>query len=571
MILTDQQAKDIIIKRPNGSLITKGRNYSRDLKKHFYGAVKNSSIEIINGFESENRKKLREKYARSNKDLMARLTRPIDKVFSARGGSVYYNVPESKERLARSISQNIRGGVSIKKWIENVWRAHYMDDPYGIIFMELPSTEAESIRKNKAGQSIAYPTYKDINCIYDYLPVESNLEYVVFELDDAEIVLNGIEKGEGKRYFRVVDDSTDRIFIRDGNEVGEIERLRLANMFMKVPAIINSDIPDPGMPGGKLSLVDEVIELANEFFLTGSIKVTHKFLHGFPKYWEYADNCSECGGVGVKDGETCPKCKGTKKEIMVDVGKAKMLPHPEKDDPIVTPQIAGYVSPDRIYYEISTHDMQLLENYMAYTLWGTSQVQQTHGMSLDNKGDAQTATQIMNEIKPQADRLTTISHCAETRHKFILDCAILVQVDNHHAGASVNYGNRFMLESPDELWLKYSSARKEGASDAVVDSLLLEYYEAAYFNDPVELSVKIKLIQVEPSVHHTVAEVKDLGYDQEYLKRKMYFGDWKRSLPQADLILKGVDELKESLRLYCEQIILPGISGNTLPKIENQK
>lgn len=567
MILEDHKVKEIILKRPNGALILRGQKYSRELRKHFYGNYKDGLFDIIKGYESENQKELRAKYAKSNKDLMVRLTRPMDKVFSARGGSIYYNVPESKERLARSIAQDVKGGVSIKKWIETMWRAHYLDDPYGLIFMELPSSEAEGMRRANAWKSIAYPTYKDINVIYDYLPNESGIEYVVISVNTTELALLGIKAAEGETYYRVVDDSQDRYYKRKGEEVTEITELRLGNFFMKVPAITMSDIPDPECPMGKLSLVDAAIETANEFLLTGSIKVSHKFMHGFPKYWEYADDCHECKGHGEVNGETCPRCKGLKKQMLIDYSQAKMLPYPEKDDQVVTPQVAGYVSPDKTYYEIATHDLQTLENYMAYTVWGTSQVQQTHGMSMDDKGDATTATQIMNEIKPQADRLTTISQCGESRHKFVLDCALLVQVDQNHKGSSVNYGNRFMLEGPDELWLKYSEARKSGASEAILDSLLIEYYEANYFNDPVELAIKIKLIQVEPNVHKTAAEIKNLGYDPEYLKQKMYFGDWKRSLTQAQLIAASVDSLKQDLTTYCKgkALLPPADPKNALP------
>lgn len=557
MILDKDQLKKAIIDRPNAGLVKKGQEYNKLMRKHFYGFSRETIFEEITDFEKPTVKTLRAKYSRTNKDLMARLTRPIDKVFSARGGSLYYNLPEAKERLARELAKDVKGGVSIKKWIENTWRAHYLDDPYGLIFMEI-SQPKEVARLRQAGKSFVYPTYKSIQYVHDYLPNESYFEYVIFTVDNQELKEKGIEVKEGTKVFRVIDDAFDKYVKLENDEVLDIPGYTVLNYFTKVPAVTMSDISDPNINGGKLSVVDEIIELASEFLLTGSIKVTHKFLHGFPKYWEYVSDCNACDGHGMIDAKKCETCRGTGKAILGKVSDVKHLSFPEsKEMPIVTPDIAGYVSPDKVYYEIATHDMQMLEDLMSYTLWGSSGVKQTQGMSMDNKADVETATQVMNEIKPQADRLTPISHCAESRHKFILDNIILIQINQAYKGASVNYGNRYMLEGPDEIWLQYSTARKENASESVLDGLLTEYYEAAYFNDPIEFAIKMKLAKVEPGVHLSIEQVKNLGYDELFVKKKMYFGDWKRTLQQGALISMTAEELISLLTEYVSAFELP--------------
>ena len=143
MILDLVQIKSIIFDRPNLPLITAGIEYNKTMRMHLYGTGLKDELSKIEGYESTDIQKLRSKYARSNKDLYSRLSRPMDKVFSARGGSVYYNLPEDQKKIAVNISQNVRNGFSVRKWIESFWKAHMLDDPFGIIFLEiLPKQEA---------------------------------------------------------------------------------------------------------------------------------------------------------------------------------------------------------------------------------------------------------------------------------------------------------------------------------------------------------------------------------------------------------------------------------------------
>lgn len=556
MILTPEQITNIIINNPNAALVLKGQKYNIEMRRHFYGDRLSDELEAIDGFEKPTLRNLRVKYAKSNKDLMARLSRPLDKIFSARGGSIYYNLPEVQDKKARELVKDVRGGVSVKKWIENTWKAHYLDDPYGLVFMEIAKPQQVALLKQR-GKSFVYPTYQSIQGIYDYLPIGSNLEYVVFKLDKNQIKEAGLNPDD--QIYRVVDDAFDYYVKRVDNDRIEImQDHTFPNYFMQVPAIRNSDIPDPNCEGGVLSLFDPIIELAKEFLLKGSIKVTHTFMHGFPKYWEYASDCNHCGGTGLFEAENCKSCNGTGKNIMTKVSDNKLLSFPQsKEDAIVTPDIAGYVEPSKIYYEIATHDLNMLEDVMTFTLWGASSAQKTQGMAMDGKSDTQTATQIMNEIKPQADRLTFVSQCAESRHKFIIDGVVGIQISQNYKGANVNYGNRYMLEGPDELLLRYMDQKMKGASVTLLDSLLLEYYEAAYFNDPIELAIKIKLMKVEPAIHYTVEQVKATGYDEEYTKKKMYFGDWKKSLTQGELLAYTTEQLEQNLTKYVSTKTLP--------------
>jgi hypothetical protein len=546
MILDLTQITDIIVNNPGRSLVAKGCEYNKLLRMHMYGEGLDQHLQQIEGFEKEQLKKLRVMYTKSNKDLFARLGRPVDKVFSARGGSIYYKLPEAQDKRARNLALNVRDGYSIRKWVEAFWKPHLLDDPAGIIFMELlPVQQAQQARKE--GRSFVYPTYKSIGTIYDYLPKGSQLEYVVFNVPNSEKKKNGYK--EDDQIFRVVDDAFDYWVKRDGEYVTILNELTFPNYFMAVPAIMNSDIVNPQLEGSYLSLYDDVVELAEHFLLKGSIKVVSDLRHGFPKYSEFADNCGDCAGTGFVGGDNCKTCKGTGKAMMLRVSDVKLLNWPDsKETPVIKPaEVGGYIEPSKTYYEIATADLSMLEDLMNVTLWGVQSRAKTQGMAMDSKGDAKTATEIMDEVKPQSDRLHPISEMAEKRHKFILDAVVRLQVAMNYEGSSVNYGRRYMLEGPDAIWEKYADARLKGVAIGALDDLLVEYYEAKFMSDPVKLAIQLKLMRVEPFVHYKIGEVQAFRPGPEDYKAKLYFGEWLSEQNDGIILATDVNMLRESL------------------------
>ena len=554
MILEPSQLSNIVLK-PDVVKINKGSAYSKKLRMHINGANIGSYINIIDGQERKMIYDLRVKYSISNKPLFARQSRPIDNIWSAKGGSIYFNLPSEQEKKAISLSNNVRNGYSIKKWLEMFWMPHALDDPYGIIFMEmLPQKEA--ILARQQGKSFVYPTYVSSQNITTYKTKGNKFEYIVFKLSPEEKKLNGFD--DQLTYYRVVDDAFDYYVKVEGEKAIVLDSYTFPNLFGEVPGILNSDIMDPENEDCPLSFFDKAIELADQYFLKGSIKVTHDFLHGFPKYSEFASDCNACNGTGYKGAEQCETCKGTGKKAMTKVSDVKLLNWPTKEDHLIMPaEVGGYVSPDKTYHEIATADLSDLENLISVTLWGTESKVKTQGTSINGQGTAQTATEIMSDIKPEADRLHILSEMAETRHKFILDFVIRLQIAPNYKGASVNYGRRYMLEGPDAIWQKYSDARTKGAPQSVLDDLLNEFYDAKYMTDPVGLAIAKKLMYVEPFVHYNAAQLKTLNPAEEDYKAKLYFSEWLSTVNEAILVSFSVELLKAQLLKYVSTKILP--------------
>lgn len=561
MILSTTEIVQIIRDNPGAKRISDAREYSRTMRRHLYGEGLEEHIETITGYEGEGMKKLRSKYATSNKDLFSRLSRPIDKVFSAKGGSIYLNLPDTADKRARNLAQSLPGGLTVRKWIESVWRYHAIDDPGGVLLVEMLDRQRAALAK-RLGQSYVYPTYIATSHIYDYATTDNRVEWIAITLSTAEKEAAGL-KADAEAY-RLIDDAADYIVKVDRQNGQEavatiLGSETLPNFFGQVPAMRNSDLLDPETDGYVLSFFDPIVEQAENFLLDGSIRRIHKFMHGFPKYVEYASDCHECHGTGYQDGKKCGSCDGTGKKATIRVNDIKLLSWPQsRDEAVIMPaDAAAYISPDQTFFDISSQDLSDMENIMHATMWGSQSAVRTGGMAQDQSGDTKTATEVMSEIKPEADRLVVLSEMAEARHKFILDMVIRTQVQPGYEAASVNYGRRYILESPDAIWLRYSDARAKGAPKAVLDTLLNEYYDANYQSDPVGLAIAKKLIYVEPFVHSDEMKVKNLGPDPEDLKAKIYFSEWMASIDDSTLLTQNVAQLREALYAFVAPKQLP--------------
>ncbi|MDH5570374.1 MAG: hypothetical protein OEY89_01335, partial [Gammaproteobacteria bacterium] len=100
------------------------------LNVHINGKDTPGYLTQIGGIENRNQLKLRQDYLTTNRHLLSNLSRPIDKVFSAKGGGNIYNISQTaKEKRLRDKLSNIRHGKSIRTWIKDIQSNKYYTDP----------------------------------------------------------------------------------------------------------------------------------------------------------------------------------------------------------------------------------------------------------------------------------------------------------------------------------------------------------------------------------------------------------------------------------------------------------
>ncbi|MDH6304620.1 hypothetical protein M2459_001355 [Parabacteroides sp. PF5-5] len=539
MILSTNDILNIIKENPGKNVVGLAQKMRKNLFVHIYGVGMDEYIQKINSFENNDQYIARKKYARSNKDIMERVSRPIDKIFSATGGSTFYDLPDRQNQIFRDKLRNTENGLTLRKWVEQYWKPAYLADPMGLVFMEVD------------GNGDAYPTYKGSNEVFSYKLNGRNLDYVIFNVGKEQVPCDSQPKlpksvSSGKKRYRVVDDLNDLIVEYENEHIKIIKEESYPNYFGIVPAIINSDLPILGTDYF-CSPFEKVVELADEYLRECSVKSVYKLLHGFPKYWEYQSQCPKCLGTGYVEGSECSTCKGTGYKLKWDVSDVKHLPVPESGDTKIAPDVAGYVAPDIDAWDKMSEELKDLETLMFKTIWGTKELEDTEN---------ETATGKFIDTQPINDRLTKFSEAAETIEKFITDQMGAFYFGNSYKGSSVNYGRRFQIETPDAIWNKYESARKSGAPDTMLDDLLMEYIQSKYENNSIELQKQIKSLELEPFPHITASQVKALNVSGMDYTKKVYFTEFVKTLSDNEIIFTQTKVLQQKFDEYVKDKLI---------------
>lgn len=537
MVLTDTQILSYIQNPNNDSMADYVKSHDK-LNMFANGKGIEDYIIQIQGLETKDKAELRKRFARSTKDVISKILRPTDKVYSAKGGSfelVIENDTQKKE--LEQAMDNIAEGMSKRKWLETYALDGYHVDPNGIIFVEIPKSDS----KNR----MPYPTYKNIKSIHDYKAKGQTVEYVIFQ---PRAVTVG---GNLRKVYRVVDDVKDALYYIDTNQALKIHNTTdeigyLRNTYGKVPAFTISNIVDKNT-GGKKSMLEPITELLAEYLQDTSVKSIYKFLHGYPFFWRFVADCKACEGEGyTEDGDqntkSCNVCGGTGKNLKKDVSDTFDMQLPtDKEDAILKVaeyRPAGYVEPSVNSWKQMTEEQLLMIDLMVKSFWGTS---------LDERYDRETATGRTIDTQPIADKLNKYADWAEKIDKTLTDIIGGIKYGENYKGSFIFYGRRFLIESPEQIWKKYVDARKLGAPDSALTQILIQYYHSEYQNDSVMLNRALKMLQIEPYPHIDFKTLTGVATDKQK-QLKLAFSEWSRGNVDDS---KEVDVLKAEFETFA--------------------
>lgn len=508
------------------------KEYSAKLIMHGKGVGVNAHLSKIDNFETEKLFKLREKYAKSNKDLFARLLRNIDKIYSAKGGSTYYNLEGEKEDTAIDTINNVLKGTSILRFLKTEIADAFLYDPNAVLIAEI------DINGNPYARIIASE-----EIVYKNIRGRKVKEVVTLLSESTKNELFG--QDDKTRYYRKISSEGDFIFKLDKEMLIYLEEYTIPYPFSELQAIVIGDRYCKSK-GHFLSPLDSVIELADNFLRDFSVKNIHKNIHGFPQPWEYGRKCTTCKGEGDLDGQTCYKCKGSKWMPPHDISEVLIIvPPTSKDTPNVIPP-KGYIPTDISTWQKMDDDLKVLEASMYETIWGT-----THPYLQDKE----TATGENINQQPINNVLHHLSSHMEDLATFLGNCLIRIAFnDEAYNDYIIRLGKRFLIESEDHLTKKYNESKVSGAPAYYLTELLEDVYYNRYENDSKGLAIAIKTMKLEPYVHKSIEEVKDMfGIGSPIYLSKIFFDEYIQSTTDMDIISKPLDLLRVELSNYAQQ------------------
>ncbi len=496
-------------------------------------------IQQIEKIESNQRAVARKKYSKDIRDVFHRINNKRENIFQATGGSEEIKT-EAEELKAKFIMNlnHFKSGKSISKYLSEYYFRQLDTDPNGVIFLEY-KTEPELH---------VYPTFKSIDAIRHYDADGQKVEYIIFEpKKDLKAQVQKIE-------WRLVDAKTDWRILQVGDTFIVDTEKTFEHPFGEVPAIIMSDYIELGQKV-RLSFINPIVELAKDYARDKSILTIYKFQNGFPKHWQYTAQCRECHGTGKKGTSECKPCAGTGVVQRKDVTDQINVSLPKEGDPVIAPNIAGFIQPDLETWRQYKEDLKDMEAVMEHTIWGTHEV----------KGSSETATGRFIDVQPITNELNNLSDKVQWVHNTLANWTANAYFPLKKKEEPIYfkaYGKRFIIEGPDSILEKYEKSRSEGANTTILDKLMQEYILSKYKTDPFMQERMIKKATVEPYVHYTIEQVNTIFGKAEAFKKAVFNDFWEEADHSKDAMT-----LKNEFEVYAkEQMIAQGI----IPKADEQ-
>jgi len=592
---TFAQKQDIIVKNPNRVLVQSARRRNRKFMLHTHGLGLKEAIKKEDYFENSDIYKSRQELAISNKDMAARTLEEEDQIFTARGGSVHFNLSPDQVDQMNGLLDNVAYGMTLRQWMRTFGIQAYRNDPEGIFLMEVePMVEIEGVSMETPR---CYPTYKSIQGIYDYLPNGRKLEYVCFQLSVQQLLQYGIDDQDytsrpqdGKvvpedkptAYYRFIDDRMDIIVKLDNNRItvaaNTTQPNPIPNKWGRVPGFITSNLIRFDEPNCFASPLEMLVELFDIFLSDRSVRDLQKKYHGFAKAVEPMLQCSTCGGEGMVKGNACPECtppghnKGTGYKLRTKVSEVAKFPMEifEQIPQFDFRTIFGYVTPDIDSWKQQDLSLDQLEQLVYFTYWGVPQQTKLAAQAPGKTGD-KTAYEVRVNLKPKYSRLNMTADWAEKTENMIADLIGMFWIDNYKPGGNpISYGRNYILETPADLRQEYFDLRANGSPDFLLDEAMERYLAAEYEGSPVQLAKYKKLLRVEPFPHIELADAKTLIPTEEDYNCKAYFGEWYSTLQDMYIIKTEAEQLRMELKAYVQEKNIPptpapATAGGPLP------
>lgn len=557
MVLSKEKVEELILAGVHPK-INLARKNARKLNMHVTGHRSADFLESLDDYETNAQKTLRLKLLKTNSSLFSFILRPTDKIFTAKGGNINYNLDRSKIDEIKSNISNIADGLDIKKYLKKVVKKQYIIDPNGVLFVDIDEEGMLETHIINSDKILWYENKgNDVKAII-FEPYKKKItqeEERMYSLLGSE----SLKALKERLYYRVIDAKTDSIYIKDGDKVYLEEGSQLDNYFGYVPAKILGDEKCPNFDIFE-SIIQDIVDDADEFLRDMSVKTVHKLSHAYPLYYALEQACTRCGGEGTikfddKDSEgngiisesVCTSCGGTGEKTRINPSDKLILKAPQDGDPVLNKDnIAGTISPNLETAKFYEDSIDRQRQVMFQAVWGTS---------YEQGGKRETATGRWIDAAPVRDRLRDISDTFSKLHKFLLDCYGKVILGNPRYESYVSYGDRYILENPDDLLKKYQEATNYKISELVILDLRNQYFEAEYQNDALELMKFKKLSSIEPFPTITIGDMASLDFISSDDKlKKTYYSSWVSKLTNEQIVLLNEKQLIDLFEEYINQI-----------------
>jgi hypothetical protein len=240
----------------------------------------------------------------------------------------------------------------------------------------------------------------------------------------------------------------------------------------------------------------------------------------------------------------CGSCNGSGYSLKSDVSDVVIIPTPTQGEPDVLP-VAGYVQPDIATLAEQRVEADWIRVQISKAIW-------TSDDSISTGSSDKTATGVVHDVQSIHDKLNVVSENGEEVERFLTNALAEIRYGSDFINASINYGRRYFVRTADETERLYEAARTANLPTHLLDAYIEELIYVKFGNDPMELERQLRLNQIEPFIHLSAKEVKDLGVSQSDLFFKIYFNDYVEQYEREgnSIVLSSANDILAKIKTY---------------------
>lgn len=462
------------------------------------------------------------KYPLSTSAVLEDVYRELERVFYSRNASTSYQFTSS-ELLEDWLEYKKNSLHEPSIWKTEGWKRMQIS-PNSILVIDLPKNQ-------KSFRPEPYFYWLEISEVIDYELKKgsaTDFEWLVFKQPDHKIA--------------VFDDTSIRIFeIDDKNEIKSLESTAIHNIGFPLARFFwSTPVNEKYIDIKKNPIVKELSRL--DWYLFFSISKQHLDLYApYPIYSAYEADCNYennetgeyCDGGYLRDSDgnyeilsdgsvkRCPCCS---EKRIAGPGSFLEVPVPNSTEGISDMRNPVQITTiDKDSLDYNTDELTRLHDEIVVSVVGQG------GSAAVSEKEAINETQVAANFESKTSVLNALKTNFETAQKFIEDTICKLRYGNSFLSSSISWGTEFYIFTIQELYSKYESAKKMGASEAELDAIMQQILEVEYQNNPIILQRMQILRQLEPYPNKTLQEITSL-YDKgllniNFIKLKINFSE----------------------------------------------
>lgn len=517
MALDLKQINDIILAPKKKKLIAEAKRYEERLRFHTETNIRPSEVSastqnFLNWAQSFLPKDKFHvflqlfKFPLTTPALVEEVYQELERVFYSRNSSFSYQFADASahEDWMRYRRVNLHE-PSI--WKTEGWQ-HMKVGINSILIVDMP------VETN--GKSEPYFYWLDIASVIDFDTTDGQImNWIVFKQDNNRLA--------------VFDDTYIRVFQSNEN-------------YDKIEFLISEEPHNLGYCPARFFWSTRVTEGCKElkknpitkklsdldWYLFFSISKRYLDLYAsYPIYSAYEHECDYenpetgdyCDGGFLRDSnsnykilydgtiERCPVCS---EKRLVGPGSIINVPVPAEGVDMRNPVQITTIDSESLEYNVS--ECARLRNDIIVSIVGS-------GGTVSEK-EAINETQVAANFESKTSVLNALKTNFEQAQKFVEDTICKLRYGELFINSVINWGTEFYVFTVNELYAKYDTAKKSGASEAELDAISNQILETEYKANPLQLERMQILKQLEPYRHYTIDEVLKL-FEKQLLNKEL--------------------------------------------------